>query len=139
MTAQQLTEAIERAFAGVRADPEQTLHQAQLDDQGIAREISAEERKKTALLDEHTEWYEVSESELQECPAAMSHFLPASWIFYLPAYMRAAMGLLDRPLWKADLPHIVLYALTYRNNYPCIGLYYLARFEKLTPDQFEAV
>lgn len=139
MTAQQLTEAIEQAFAGVQRDPDQSLHQAQLDDQSIAREISAEERGRAALLDDHTDWHEVSESELQECPDAMSHLLPASWVFYLPAYMRAAIGLLDKPLWKADLPHRVLFSLTYRDNYPGIGQYYLARFERLTSAQFEAV
>jgi hypothetical protein len=134
-----LIEAIERAFAGVQRDPEQSLHQAQLDDQGIAREISVEERERAGLLDDHTEWHEVSESELQECPDAMSHLLPASWVFYLPAYMRAAIGLLDKPLWKADLPHRVLFALTYQDNYPGIGHYYLARFERLTASQTEAV
>jgi hypothetical protein len=139
VTAQQLTELIEQAFADVRRDPDQSLHQAQLDDQGIAREIPAEERAKAALLDDHTEWHEVSESELQECPDAMSHLLPASWVFYLPAYMRAAITLLDRPLWKADLPHRVLFALTYSDTYPGIKYYYLGRFEKLSAAQFEAV
>jgi hypothetical protein len=139
MTELQLAEVIERAFAGVRRDPDQSLHQAQLDDQGIARCIPEEERARAALLDDHTDWHEVSESELQECPNAMSHFLPASWVFYLPAYMRAAITLLDRPLWKADLPHQVLFALTYGDNYPGIGRYYLARFEKLSEAQFEAV
>jgi hypothetical protein len=139
VTAQQVIELIENAFAGVRRDPEQSLHQAQLDDQAIAREISPEERSRAGLLDDHDEWHEVSEAELQECPDAMSHFLPDSWCFYLPAYMRAAIALLDKPLWKADLPHRVLFALTYRNDSAGIGRYYLDRFERLDEAQCEAV
>jgi hypothetical protein len=139
MTAAEVVEAIERAFSGVQRDSDQSLHQAQLTDQGIGREISEAEWKASALLDTDSEWHEVPDDDLQSCDAALSHLTPASWRYYLPAYMRAALKQLATPLWKYDVPHWVLHSLTYDDEYPGMGPYKLARFEALNESQAEAV
>lgn len=139
MNSVQVIEAIELAFAGVSRDPEQSLHQAQLLDQGIGREILEDEWKASGLLDSDMQWHEVPDTDLQDCPAALSHLTPVSWRYYLAAYMRLALKYLATPLWKVDVPHWVLHTLTYDDSYPGMGRYNLGRFETLDRAQFEAV
>ena len=50
---------------------------------------------------------------LDECDAALSHATPQGWCFYLPAYMRRALELLETDLWSPDS---VVFHLTYRHD-----------------------
>jgi hypothetical protein len=139
MTATKVIESIERAFSGVSRDPEMSLHQAHLSDQGIARRISSEEWKAAELLDTASEWYEVEETDLEECDAATSHLCPQSWRFYIPAFMRMTLKVLDKPIWETDVPHWTLFTLTLRDDYPGIDEHSLQRYRLLTPEQCRAV
>ena len=86
---------IEAAFTDVGRDEDCTLHQAQLADQSMSREISQEEWDAEKLRDPETDWREVPAESLDECSAALSHASPQSWLFYIPAYMRRALELWD--------------------------------------------
>lgn len=130
---------LDSAFVGTQRDDYFTLHQAQLADQSMSREISREEWDAEKLRDPETDWRDVPANSLDECPAALSHASPQSWLFYLPAYMRYALELLAADaLEEADLPSSVIFHLTYNDKPPLQG-YVLDRFEQLTPSQEHAV
>jgi hypothetical protein len=135
-----LRKEIETAFAGVTRDPEQTLHQAQLTDQGISRLISGREWREAGLRDREKEWTEVPGEALDECDAALSHFTPASWRFYLPAYLCRSLELFAAPDFKTDLLHRVLFQITLHEDGDS-GLqgYLLECYQSLTPAQCAAV
>lgn len=86
---------IDLAFAGLQRDEDCTLHQAQLLDQTMSREISEEEWAAAKGLDPQTDWRDVPAASLDECDAVLSHASPQSWLFYIPAYMKRALELLD--------------------------------------------
>lgn len=121
----------EAAFAGVARDPEQSLHQAQLADQGMSRQIHGQEWREAGRRDREKDWTEVSGEALDECDAALSHLTPASWRFYLPAY-------LCRSLSNRKMLHAVLFQLTCPDE-DGLKAYLLKRFESLTPGQRGAV
>src|SRR5262245_36690140 len=99
----------------------------------MSREISQEEWDAEKLRDPETDWRGVPADSLDECPAALSHASPQSWLFYLPAYMRYALELLATDaLEAADLPSSVIFHLTYDDKPPLQG-YVLDRFRQLTP------
>lgn len=131
---------IEVAFAGVVRDPEQSLHQAQLTDQGMSRQIPGREWREAGSRDRERSWTEVPGEALDECDAALSHFTPESWRFYLPAYLCRSLALFTAPDFKTDLLDRVLFQLTLRKE-ASEGLkgYLLERYQSLTPEQHEAV
>lgn len=131
---------IEAAFAGVARDPEQTLHQAQLTDQSMSRSISDQEWRDVGLRDREKEWTEVPGKALDECDAALSHFTPDSWLFYLPAYLCRSLELFTPPDFETRLLHIVLFQLTlHKNDTSGLREYLLERYHSLTPAQSGAV
>jgi hypothetical protein len=131
---------IETAFAGVARDPEQSLHQAQLTDQGIFREISGREWMQAESLDGEKDWTEVPGEALDECDAALSHFTPASWRFYLPAYLCRSLSLFVPPDFESAILDRVVFQLTLREKAD-EGMkgYLLERYQSLAPAQHEAV
>ncbi len=130
---------LDRAFVGTKRDEDCTLHQAQLADQSLSREISQEEWDAEKLRDPETNWRDVPATSIDECPAALSHASPQGWLFYLPAYMRYALELLAADVLEAaDLPSSVIFHLTYNDKPPLQG-YVLDRFEQLTASQEHAV
>lgn len=131
---------IESAFSGVARDPEQSLHQAQLTDQGMSRRIPGREWMEAGRRDRERSWTEVPGEALDESDAALSHFTPESWRFYLPAYLCRSLALFTAPDFKADLLDIVLFQLTLREEADD-GLkgYLIERYRSLTPSQHEAV
>ena len=135
----EVTERIKSAFAGVRRDSDMTLHQAQLADQGMSREISDAEWAAALAKDHETEWQEVNPTALAECDASLSHLSPTGWRFYLPAYMLRAMELLDLPVTKTWVPGNVVGALDLDTKHSGLKRYALTRFEILTPAQVDAV
>ncbi len=67
---------IEATFADVTRDEDCTLHQAQLADQSMSREISPEEWDAEKLHDPENDWRDVPARSLDECSAALSHASP---------------------------------------------------------------
>jgi len=142
--ADELLKSVAQAFAGIPPNPRQSLHQAQLEDEGMGRKISREEYEMAARFDKkHGAWTEVRQSELEQCPNAMSYFLPKTWMFYLPAYLCAAVNAVADSAAESERQLVpdVLFALTYRHaaERPDGDRHTLARFEKLSPGQFAVV
>lgn len=130
---------IETAFRDVERDEECTLHQAQLTDQGMRRDISDAELVAAKNEDPETDWRRVPAVFLDECNAALSHASPQSWRFYLPAYMRRALQLLDANIHESELLGSVIFHLTYRGKDPGMAGYILDRFHTLSAEQQHAV
>jgi hypothetical protein len=139
MDLESLDAEIEAAFRNVERDEDCTLHQAQLSDQGMRREISDTEWRAAKAKDQETDWRRVPASFLDECDAALSHATPQGWRFYMPAFMRRALQLLDTDIMKTMLPGSVIFHLTYRDKAPGDAAYALERFNTITVAQSQAV
>lgn len=128
------------AFKNVKRDDSYTLHEAQLTDQGMGREISAKEFADAKRLDPHQDWRDIPGAAIDECDAALSHLSPEGWRFYIPAYMIRAIEQLHQPVWKTSLPGSVVYHLTYptKKEVP-LQFYVLDRFKLLDEMQAKAV
>ena len=129
--------AIEAAFAGVERDEECTLHQAQLRDHTLDREIAETEWDEAKARDRATDWLDVPDADLDECDAALSHATPECWRFYLPAYMRRALRLLDASITETWFPGSVVSHLSCPSK--SLEGYVLERFELLNAAQQKAV
>jgi Family of unknown function (DUF6714) len=115
--------------------PEMSLHQAQLADQSMTREISDDEWERTGDLDAGRSWKDFSDDELLVCDAALSHFDEPSFAYYLPAYLIFALRHFAAE-WKEPAWHVVhsaVFSVTHRTAYA------LSRFKKLSPEQREAI
>jgi hypothetical protein len=129
---------ITAAFAGVQRDPEQSLHQAQLTDRGMSRPASEAEWLLAGQLDSEAEWTEVKGAALDECDAALSHLLPISWRFYLPAYMCRSLSLFVAPEFENEMLRSVMFHLTLPADED-LRSYVRERYETLSTDQRVAV
>jgi hypothetical protein len=136
MDLQAVLALIDEAFAGVQRDEDCTLHHAQLLDHTLDREVSEDEWNDAKRRDPETDWRDIPASSIDECDAALSHATLKSWLFYMPAYMRRALQLLDTDAW---LPGSVIFDLTYDNKHQDLGWRTIERFRQLTPLQVEAV
>lgn len=103
---------IDEAFAGTQRDESCTIHQAQLADETLDREIPDEEWLVAKRRDPEINWRDVPASSLDECDAALSHATPTSWLFYLPAYMKRALELLNANSEDSNLPNSVIFHLS---------------------------
>jgi hypothetical protein len=125
---------IDAAFP-LRPLPEMSLHQAQLADQSMTREISEDEWARTGELDAGRSWKDFSDDELLACEAALSHLDEPSFIYYLPAYLIFALRHFGAD-WQDtawELVHATVFAVTNRTPYT------LSRFKKFSPAQREAI
>jgi uncharacterized protein DUF6714 len=121
---------IETAFADVRRDEHCTLHQAQWSDHyGDDSNMTDEQ------LDPETDWRDIPPGAIDECDAALSHSTLQAWHFFIPAYMRRALDLLDTDEW---LPGSVIFHLTLSHDGP-LRHRSLERYEQLTEAQQAAV
>jgi hypothetical protein len=118
-----LLDFIAAAFP-LRPLPQMSLHQAQLADQSMSREITDEEWRRAGELDRGRSWNEFSDDDLIACDAALSHLDEQSFVYYLPAYLLFALRYCtvewQHPAWT--LIGSVVFSVTHR-----------------TPDQREAV
>ena len=130
---------INRAFVGTKRDEECTLHQAQLADQSMSRDITDEERRAARDRDSQLDWREVPGVYLDECDAALSQLSPQGWHFYLPAYLRRALELLEADLLSSWLPGSVIFHLTFAPASKGLDWYRLERFKQLSAEQERAV
>jgi hypothetical protein len=90
MEARQLTDVIEAAFP-LGPLPEMSLHQAQLGDQSMSREISETEWEAAGKIDAGRNWGDFSDEELMSCDAALAHLEEVSFVYYLPAFLLFAV------------------------------------------------
>jgi hypothetical protein len=139
MSRAKLDEVLEAAFIGVERDDACTLHQAELIDRTPEREVADAEWSHARDIDQATDWRQVPSAALDECGAAMSHATPQSWRFYLPAYKRRALDLLDIQLLETWLPGSVIHHLTFSSQFAGQVSYKLDRFETLSTAQGRAV
>ena len=105
----------------------------------MSREISEEEWAAAKRLDPQTDWRDVPAASIDECDAVLSHASPQSWLFYIPAYMKRALELLDDDSPQSDLPNSVIFHLTLEKADQGLWWYVLERFKQLTSQQVEAV
>jgi len=128
---------IEDAFAGIRRDEDCTLHQGQFRDTFGDFDITEAEWNcqydAEKLRDPETDWRDVPTAAIDECNCAQSHLTPQGWCFYLPAYLRRALELIDTDLW---LPDSVVFHLRYEKS---LGAHVSERFELLNDAQQRAV
>ena len=130
---------IDDAFASSQRDESCTLHQAQLADETLDREIRDDEWLIAKHRDPEIDWRDVPASSLDECDAALSQATPTSWLFYLPAYMRRALELLKTNPKGSDLPNNVIFHLTLDRGSSGLRFYVFERFRQITPAQHRAI
>ena len=122
--------AVERAFASVRRGAV-TLHEAEvIDNYG-----TAVERLEAQRHDPQDDWRDVPDSSIKECPNALHHLDPASWRFYLPAFMCFALRRIER---RHSLIDRVIYSLALGDDRR-LNDYARTRFETLDRHQALAV
>jgi len=134
MEAEQIIENIAAAFP-LAPLPGMTLHQAQLSDQSMSREISDQEWHETGRLDAGRTWRELTDEEFIACDAALAHFDEESFVYYLPAFLIFALRHCDvtwsHPAWGAV--GSAVFFVTHRE--PSM----LGRYKRLSASQREAV
>lgn len=92
-----LIAAVEKAFGAVERGTI-TLHEAEvIDSYG-----TVDERQKARKHDPETDWRDVPDTSLRACQNALPHLDPASWRFYLPAFLRFALRTLDDRVCLVD-------------------------------------
>jgi hypothetical protein len=69
----------------------------------------------------------------------LSHITPTGWRFYIPAYMRRAIELVDKPIWETALTSSVIFHLTLPDKDDFMQHYVLERFKLLDEAQVQAV
>lgn len=139
MDEQKLFAHLIAAFGYVQRDEGCTLHQAQLIDQSLRRDIPEEEYQEAKLLDPYVKWFDVPAADIDACDAALSHISPEGWRFYIPAYMKRAIELVDKPIWETSLTSSVIFYLTLPSNDLFMQHYALERFKMLDEEQVQAV
>ena len=90
MESNQVVSLMEEAFP-LRPLPEVTLHQAQLADQSMSREITDKEWEDAGKIDADRTWRDFRDEELVACDAALAHFHEESFVYHLPAFMLFAL------------------------------------------------
>jgi hypothetical protein len=134
MEADVVTRLIQEAFP-LQPIPKMTLHQAQLADQTMDREIPEKEWKDVGDSDAGRTWQDITDEELISCDAALSHFDETSFVYYLPAYLLFAVRNCSAE-WSDPAESTVgsvVFAVTHRTPYT------LGRFKRFSPEQRAAV
>lgn len=112
---------------------------AQLADETLDREIPDEEWLVAKRRDPEIDWRNVPASSIDECDTALSHATPTSWLFYLPAYMKRALELLNAKHRDSNLPNSVIFHLTLDRGSSGLRFYAFERFRQITPAQDRAI
>jgi hypothetical protein len=134
MEADVVTRLIREAFP-LQPIPEMTLHQAQLHDQTMDREIPEKEWKDVGDRDAGRTWQDITDEELISCDAALAHFDETSFVYYLPSYLLFAVRNCSAELLDpaASTVGSVVFSVTHRSPYT------LARLERFSAEQRAAV
>jgi hypothetical protein len=115
--------------------PELTLRQAQLGDQTLSREITDDELRKEGERDRGVPWTQIEDATLRECDAALSFIDDAGFVYYLPAFLSAALRQIAAGRTDSDrlVDSAVFHVTNVKSNYA------LARLKHLTDEQIDAV
>ena len=112
-----------------------SLHQAQLSDQSMRREITDREWSEVRMVDADRTWRDLTELELMACDAALAHFDEESFVYHIPAFMLFALRHCGvdwpDPAW-AQVGSVIFF-VTHRN--PSM----LARYKRFSAGQRAAV
>lgn len=130
MEASQVIAAIHKAFP-LEPFPEISLHQAQLADQSMSREITEREWNEAGQADAGRAWSDFSDQDLMACDSALSHFDETSFVYYLPAFLLFAVRHCS-VTWPNPAERLfgsVVFAVTHRTPYS------LSRFKRLSTEQ----
>jgi hypothetical protein len=112
-----------------------TLQEAELADHTMDREISDEEWESARNAGEVQTWPHVPLSVLLECSTALSHISDAGFVYFIPAYMCAALDHLLKPQKMTEnLLGSTVFHLTHTES-----AYSLSRLKAFSPRQVEAV
>lgn len=129
-----IVDRIVEAFP-TRPLPQMSLHQGQLADQSLSREIGEREWQAASALDVGRAWDMFTDAELISCDAALSHLDEAAFVYYLPAFLLLALRHLDvewnHPAWATT--GMAIFAITDRSAYS------LSRFSQLSTAQVQAI
>jgi hypothetical protein len=134
MEAKQLSDVIEAAFP-LGPLPEMSLHQAQLGDQSMSREIPETEWEAAGKIDAGRNWGDFSDEELMSCDAALAHLEEVSFVYYLPAFLLFAVRHCNAR-WSDPTESLVgsaVFSVTHLEPYS------LGRYKRLTSEQRAAV
>jgi len=114
--------------------PNMTLHQGQLADQSLAREIPESEWNAEAEKDRGTPWSVFEAQDLVNCEAALSHLDEDAFVYYLPAFLTFTVHNLNSERFAyGRAVNAAVCAVTQRSNYN------LARLKRLSDAQIDAV
>jgi hypothetical protein len=115
--------------------PSMTLRQAQLGDQTMSREVTDEELRREGERDAGIVWSKVDEATLRECDAALSFLDEDGFVYYLPAYLSAALRQIAAGNADSDalVTQAVFHVTSTKENHS------LARLKRLTDAQIDAV
>ena len=136
-TEQEIIAEIEEAFVGVPF-PKTTLHEAELVDETLFRDVTDDEIETAIKKDKVSHWNEVLPSHIEECEAAFSHLTPDGFLFYMPAYMCYVLESLgtkgdNSNAYDKTLTHLEL------SDEPSLRSYCLERFKMFNEKQSIAV
>ena len=126
---QSVIDAIETAFGHIRRTGSIGIHEAEaVDDYADEREMA-----RARALDTHRLWQDIPDEDIEACPCAFPYLSRKSFRFYLPAYMRWALGTDD-----LDCPSFggLMYSLGYNGATDLNGL---SRHGMLDQQQSQAV
>jgi hypothetical protein len=118
-----------------RPIPTMTLRQGQLGDQTMTREISEDEWRREGERDCGVIWTQVDESTLRECDSALCFLDEEAFVYYLPAYLCAALRSIAAGRSESNylVNGAVFHVTNTRDNWA------LARLKRLSDRQIDAV
>ena len=67
------------------------MRQEQLSDQSISRQITEDEWLAEGAKDRGVVWSQIDERTLRECDASLAHLDNEDFVYYLPAFLCAAL------------------------------------------------
>jgi hypothetical protein len=115
--------------------PDMSLHQAQLADQSMSREIPEQEWIAAGWVDAERSWQAFGDDELLACDAALAHLEETAFVYYLPAFLIFAVHhcAATWPDPSEALVGSTVFSVTQR------GPHNLGRYKRLNPEQRAAV
>jgi hypothetical protein len=115
--------------------PDMTLQEAELIDRTLSREIGDVEWEAVRRAGENLTWKQVALDVLLSCSTALSHISTVGFVYFVPAYMRAALLHRANPQPRTEaLLTSTVFQLTHTGSN-----YSLARLKAFNGDQMQAV
>src|SRR5689334_23041037 len=115
--------------------PDMTLQEAELADHTLSREIGDAEWEAARDAGKSLTWKQVSLDVLLSCSAALSHLSKDGFVYFVPAYMRAALAHRANPQPRTEaLLTSTVFQLTHTGSN-----YSLSRLKAFSGNQMQAV